>query len=143
VGVEAGSVSHDRILVTGDRRWRHYVLIHNVLRQETRGNPDAVIIEGEAEGADILARKAAEALGLKVVRFPADWTRYGKGAGPIRNTQMLDEGHPTRFIAFHNDLTKSTGTLNMVQQCQQRGVPGFRVDLKGFRHTIIVQGGLL
>lgn len=84
--------------------------------------PD-VVIEGEARGADTMAREAAEQLGIPVLPFPADWTRFGKAAGPIRNRQMLTEGKPTEVIAFHHDISKSRGTRDMVVQARKHGIP--------------------
>jgi hypothetical protein len=71
-------------------------------------------IEGEAKGADSLARDVALELGFKVLSFPADWDKYHRAAGPIRNRQMLTEGKPDLVLAFHQDLTRSKGTKNMV-----------------------------
>ena len=51
----------------------------------------------------------------------AEWQRYGKGAGPRRNDNMLNE-HPALVIAFHNDLAKSKGTADTVRKAQKRGI---------------------
>jgi len=40
----------------------------------------------------------AEANGIEVARFPADWDTHGRAAGPIRNQQMLDEANPTWWL---------------------------------------------
>jgi hypothetical protein len=58
-----------------------------------------------------------------VRHFPADWDKYGKAAGPIRNKQMLDEGKPQAVIAFSYDLARSRGTANMVAQARDAGLP--------------------
>ena len=100
-----------RVLVCGSRNWTDRQMIMDVLKDLPK---DTVIIEGEAPGADSLAASVAEELGFEVVRFPADWARYGRSAGPVRNKQMLVEGKPDQVIAFSDDLEKSTGTLNMV-----------------------------
>jgi len=83
---------------------------------------DTIIVEGEAEGADLLARSVAEELGFHVEPYPANWTQYGRAAGPIRNKQMLDEGQPHLVIYFHDDLAKSTGTRDMVKKAKERGI---------------------
>jgi hypothetical protein len=51
--------------------------------------------------------------------FKADWSTYGKAARPIRNQQMLDEGHPNLVVAFHYALDKSKGTLDMVSRARK------------------------
>lgn len=110
-----------RILVCGDRNWSNWHAMGDVFRLEA--NLDDVIIEGEARGADKMARSIAEAAGLEVLRFPADWEKYGRAAGPIRNSQMLSEGKPEAVWAFHNDIISSKGTRDMVKKSLKKGLP--------------------
>lgn len=109
-----------RILICGDREWKNRAAIYEVL---SKCADDTVIIEGEQRGADKLSREVAEELGFPVLPFPADWNLYRKAAGPIRNARMIKEGHPDLVIAFHNDLSVSKGTKNMVNQAQKAGIP--------------------
>lgn len=109
-----------RVLVCGDRRWRDKNTILTVL---ARLSDVDTVIEGEARGADTLAREVAEEYGISVLAFPANWNKYGRAAGPIRNKQMLDEGKPDLVIAFHNNITESKGTKNMLSQARERGIP--------------------
>ena len=46
--------------------------------------------------------------------------KYGRAAGPIRNTAMLDM-KPDELIAFWDG--RSRGTKNMIDQATARGVP--------------------
>ena len=48
--------------------------------------------------------------------FPAQWSKYGRAAGPLRNTQMLSEGNPDIVLAFHDNIKRSRGTRNMIVQ---------------------------
>jgi len=108
-----------RILICGDRNWNDEKTMEgffNTLPDNT------VIIEGECKGADKMARRQGEKRGFQVLGFPADWNKYGKIAGPIRNIQMLEEGNPDLVVAFHNDLSKSKGTKNMIKQAMDKGV---------------------
>lgn len=108
-----------RVLVCGDRDWTDGQLIAQYL-EEIR---PFVVIEGEARGADKLARRAAEFLRIAVLAFPADWEKYGKRAGPIRNRQMLKEGRPNLVLAFHDSIERSKGTKDMIRAAQSAGVP--------------------
>src|SRR5206468_1198725 len=114
------AVAMKRLLICGDRRWTDLAMILEAMRALPG---DTVIIEGEAAGADSLARLCAEARSMRVLRFPADWKRYGRAAGPIRNRQMLDEGRPDEVWAFHDDLANSKGTADMIAQATRRNVP--------------------
>jgi len=89
-----------------------------------------VIIHGDCRGADRLAGQAAEQLGLTVRAYPAQWDSHGRAAGPIRNQQMIDEEHPDLVIAFHDDLTKSKGTRDMLQRAKRSGI-----TCRWFKHS--------
>lgn len=80
--------------------------------------PDLVIIQGEAPGADRLAKSWANFVKVPVVSFPADWKTYGKLAGPIRNLQMIQEGNAGLVVAFRG----GAGTRNMIKQAMQYGI---------------------
>ena len=105
----------------------------NIIERELRKLPaDTLIIHGAARGADTLGKFAAERIGLKVINdgkgFPAEWKRYGKGAGPIRNQQMLDEGKPDVVLAFHENISESRGTKDMVARARGAGIKVVIID---------------
>jgi len=109
-----------RLLVCGDRHWSDYETIFNTIA--SLGKVDVVIV-GDADGADRLARRAASGLGILTRMFIAEWKKYGKGAGPIRNRRMIKEGKPNLVVAFHNDLSKSKGTRDTVELARKFGIP--------------------
>lgn len=115
-----------KVLISGSRDWLDEELI---LERLSKLPKDTVIIEGGARGADRLSKVVAERLGLEVVEFPADWEKYGKAAGPIRNRRMLSES-PDLVIAFHEDLSKSRGTRDTVEEARRRGI---KVEVIGRR----------
>lgn len=112
-----------RVLVCGDRNWRNMAVIERELK---RLPPDTLIIHGACRGADTLAKFVAEKIGLKVINngkgFPADWKRYSRGAGIIRNQVMIDEGKPDLVLAFHENISESRGTKDMVNRARRAGV---------------------
>lgn len=112
-----------RVLVCGSRDWTDWKYLIRTLEEFHRVMPITLLIEGEARGADRMARWWAETRGIKVERYPADWDKYGKAAGPIRNTKMLKEGKPEAVIAFHENITESRGTRDMVRQAENAGIP--------------------
>lgn len=114
-----------RVLVCGDRNWNNGQLIREKLAEIMAGPGIEVLIEGEARGADIMSRQAAESLGIpqgSILRFPADWNKNGKAAGPIRNRKQLNDGKPDLGLAFHNDLANSKGTKDMVRLLLKAGI---------------------
>ena len=120
-----------KILICGSRHWTNYdSIISAVQRLVVKyGKENITIIEGGAPGADSLARQAAIECGISYKEFPADWGRFGRKAGPIRNQQMLDEldvtesGGQDMVVAFHEDIEKSRGTRDMVNRARKNGVP--------------------
>lgn len=107
------------VLVTGSRDWTD---AEAVRRELCRLPPGSIILHGNARGADQLAGQVAADLGFDVRPRPAEWERYGKAAGIIRNREMLAEG-PDVVIAFHPDLKKARGTKHMVRIARKAGVP--------------------
>jgi hypothetical protein len=105
-----------RVLVCGSRSFNDYQLLERTL--ETL--PITTIIEGEARGADTLARRYGVGRGLDVIPFKALWDKHGKAAGAIRNTEMLTKGRPDIVVAFWDG--ESRGTRNMIEQAQRAGV---------------------
>ena len=111
-----------RVLVCGDRYWSDREMLFSVLDSLHAARPITCVIEGEARGADTLGRLWAEAHGIQVEKFPALWERYGRAAGPIRNSQMLLEGKPDLVVGFHPDILQSKGTRNMLKIAKAAGV---------------------
>ncbi len=107
-----------RVLVCGSRKWTDYAAIEQRLKLLP---PQTMIIEGEAKGADKMARRIAVRIGLPVMPFPAEWDKYRRAAGVIRNQQMLDEGKPDLVLAFA--LPDSVGTKDMVARARKAGIP--------------------
>jgi hypothetical protein len=109
-----------RVLVTGSRRWSDKEAIRRVLQRLPAAS---TIINGGAKGADSLAADIGRDLGFDVIAFPAEWHRFGKAAGVIRNTRMLEEGLPDLVLAFTPTcLESSPGTLDMVTKARKAGV---------------------
>jgi hypothetical protein len=112
-----------RVLVCGDRNWDDFPYLCNVLDEIHSRETITLVIEGEARGADTMSRLWAEHHHIPVAKYPADWHTYGRAAGPIRNRQMLREGHPDLVVAFHRNIVESKGTRNMVEISMKAGVP--------------------
>jgi hypothetical protein len=111
-----------RVLICGSRDWDDVACIERVVQELAAADPDLVVIEGEARGADSIARDAARRLGVPVIKYPADWVSYGRAAGPMRNQQMLDAG-PDLVVAFHPNIAESKGTRDMVMRAGRAGIP--------------------
>ena len=84
------------------------------------------VVSGCARGADQLGEKWAEAHGIPVDRFPADWSKYGKSAGYRRNVEMSE--HAQALIAVWNG---SPGTKHMIDIARQKGLQVYVANIGG------------
>ena len=102
-----------RLVVAGSRNFNDYSLLCATLDEvvgELKSKYNVTIVSGTANGADKLGEKYAEKHGLKIERHPANWGFYGRGAGPIRNAEMVKESDGV--IVFWNG--ESAGAKNII-----------------------------
>lgn len=108
-----------KVIVAGSRTFNHPRLLDKVLNQYRLFQFNfSELIHGGARGADTLAMLWAEEKEIPVRCFPADWDKYGKKAGYIRNKQMAEYGEV--LIAFWDGESK--GTRMMIELAKKQGV---------------------
>lgn len=122
-----------KVIISGDRSWSGPTIeekIECLLLQmpKRNGQWNVSVIHGACHGVDQSADKIAKKLGFQTLAFPADWKRYGKAAGPIRNGQMLDMDNVYAVYAFHRDIGSSKGTKNILDQASKKGIPFYLFD---------------
>lgn len=77
------------------------------------------MVTGLARGPDLAGKAVAEALGIPIDKFPADWEKYGRSAGHRRNAEMADV--TDLAIVFWDG--KSKGTAGMMKLLRSRQIP--------------------
>lgn len=92
-----------------------------------------LVVHGGARGADALADAWAAERGVACEAVLADWNRYGRAAGPMRNAAMLemlkafrDQGKDCIVVAFPG----SRGTADMVDRACAADFEVVQVDHK-------------
>jgi SLOG family YspA-like protein len=93
-----------RVLVCGGRDFsqqtHEWSFLYKSLDEVRLTHGITHLIQGGARGADACARAWAIYNKVPFTEYPADWEKHGKGAGFIRNAQMLREGKPDLVVAF-------------------------------------------
>lgn len=72
-----------------------------------------------ADGADTLAIRYADEYKLTKILFPANWKRYPRIAGFLRNEDMLSVA--THLIVFWDG--QSSGTRHMIEIAKAKKIP--------------------
>lgn len=108
-----------KVIVAGGREFNDYSLLKKALDFYLRDRTDVVVVSGAASGADALGERWAKENGHKIERFPADWKKYGKAAGPKRNKQMAE--YADAVVVFWDG--QSRGTASMIREAKAVGLP--------------------
>jgi hypothetical protein len=81
------------------------------------------VINGKAKGVDTLASRYALENNIALEEYPVsqeEWNQYGKRAGPMRNTRMLNKSNPDAILAIWDG--ESTGTGDMITKGIKAGI---------------------
>lgn len=108
----------DKVIVAGTRYFNNYDLMCKKLDYFLCNLEDIEIVSGTARGADALGEQYANEHNLTIKQFPADWDKYGKRAGYLRNNQMAD--YANYLVAFWDG--KSKGTSLMINLAKEKGL---------------------
>lgn len=113
-----------KVIICGSRDFNNFDLLKekcdNILKKKKEAGEEIIIISGCAKGADTLGEKYAVENKYKVLKFPADWSKYGKRAGYIRNEKMAEEANAC--IAFLRDDKECKGTRNMISIARKKNL---------------------
>ena len=102
-----------KIAVIGSRTFDKYESVVNILSK--LGVTE--IISGGAKGADTLAERYAKEFDIPTKIFLPDWETYGKKAGFMRNTQIIEECE--MVVAFWDGESK--GTKDSLDKAEKLG----------------------
>ena len=111
-----------RIVIAGCRDYNNYNEAKKYISyylNDIRKQNNIVILSGCATGADALGERYAQENGFKVEKYPANWEKYGKYAGPKRNKEMAK--NCDCVICFWDG--KSKGTKSMITLAEEYKKP--------------------
>ncbi len=82
-------------------------------------NIELIVSGGCSSGADFLAERYAQENNIPTLIFPANWNKYGKQAGYLRNIEVVNA--VDAVIAFWDGTSK--GTLLTINIAKKKQVP--------------------
>lgn len=89
-----------KLLVCGSRDFNQKTILFQVLDELHNQYQIDHLVHGDARGADKMAGEWANERNIQVTPYPADWKKYKKAAGPIRNAYMLSHSKPDLVFSF-------------------------------------------
>jgi hypothetical protein len=110
-----------RTIIAGGREWTDPGMVEAAVQASGWRKKITLVIAGGARGIDTFAVEWAYANGIPFEIYPADWAKFGKSAGMIRNRVMADAaGDGGALLAIPG---KGAGTRGMIKIAFGRGMP--------------------
>lgn len=107
------------LLVSGSRDWTDVEKIVSALN-DMRNEGYTRLVHGGCRGLDCIAAAVAMGMGFEVIKEDADWEKFGKKAGPIRNQMMVDGYQASFLLAF--PMGEARGTGDMIRRAKRAGI---------------------
>ncbi len=111
-----------RVVIAGSRNFNDYELFANVVGEFLKPileEYELIIVSGHCSGTDLMGERYGKENGLEVEIFPAEWNKYGRGAGPCRNRQMV----AVADFAIVFPHANGKGTQSVIKYAEQKGIP--------------------
>ena len=105
---------NEKVAIVGSRSFTPLSKVREYISQLPL---DTIIVSGGAEGVDRQAVGWARVLQMETLVFKPDWDKYGKSAGILRNTQIVDACD--RLVAFWDGESK--GTKDSIDKARKAG----------------------
>ncbi len=109
-----------KLAIIGSREFNDFTLLESYVEKTS----PSMIISGGAKGADTLAEQYAEKHAVELLIFKPDWKQFGRGAGMVRNRQIVDAAE--HIMAFWDGQSK--GTKASIDYARKMGKPVSIID---------------
>lgn len=107
------------IIVCGGRHYADYNHVCRVLWDLEKVRGRLFVRHGGGSGADALADTWCRETDHSVVPVFAEWNKFGKKAGPLRNAIMLAMKPPVKLVVA---FPGGRGTADMVRKAKAAGI---------------------
>lgn len=117
------STNEFRVIIAGSREFTDYELLKSkcdyyLSKKFEDPTCKIIIVSGHARGADELGERYAKERGLGCEVFPANWDKYGKRAGFLRNESMAEISNCA--IIFMSAYGENKGSRHMEKIARDR-----------------------
>jgi hypothetical protein len=106
-----------RVAIVGSRDFTDFEKLEQEILKRISVEKIEKVVSGGAKGADTLAKKFAEKHKIPLEEFKPDWAKYGKGAGLMRNTQIVENAD----LVFAFPTKDSKGTRDSICKAREKG----------------------
>lgn len=106
------------VIIAGSREYAYTILVDKFVMNLPK---DVVVVTGGARGVDSWATAIATECGLETIVHKADWNKYGRSAGPIRNNLMLSL-YPGTLVVFWDGVSRGTKHILSAAKAQGRHI---------------------
>jgi len=104
-----------RIAIVGSRDFTDYEKVEQEVLKHIKVEKIDKVVSGGAKGADTLAKKFAEKYKITLLEFLPEWKKYGRGAGPMRNTTIIENAD----VVFAFPTKDSKGTRDSIRKARE------------------------
>ena len=106
-----------KLMISGSRSIRNLRIIFDELEKLYTEHPNLILISGGAKGVDSIAEEWGRFRKIQIEQHKPDWATYGKGAGIVRNKEMVLAAD---YILIFWD-GESKGTKSVIDFCEKQG----------------------
>lgn len=115
--------------IVGSRYYADYSKFKRIINKYMSSNnidmKDLTICSGGAKGIDTMAERYAKEYNLPTIVHLPEWDKYGRAAGPLRNTLIINDSD--RLVAFLH--SNSVGTKDSINKARKKGIDVFIVKI--------------
>jgi len=105
-----------KLIIAGGRDYQLTQSDYDELDKIHAKDPVTEVVSGRATGADTCGELWAKSRNIPIVPFSANWGRYGKAAGPIRNMEMAQYADAVALFPG------GKGTQSMYDEAEKAGI---------------------
>lgn len=113
-----------RVIIAGSRSIVSFASVQSAI--ERSGFALTEVVSGTASGVDSLGERFARERGIACRRFPADWKRFGRSAGYVRNRDMAQYAEALILVWDGS----SRGSAHMLALARERRLRCFVVVVR-------------